>query len=173
MIWILILVAAVVVGAGVAMGVALASRSRRDYAARLEVVPGVATDAPTEWAGAHTPEARLHRRLGDAVRAMRDQPHLGGPTFVAQRSALEEEAIRIDRRLISLSKLRGGEVDDVAPLVDDFETAVTELVTAALDDPTTHAQVLRESEIRLQALEAARAEVERIDREQRGDTAGT
>ncbi len=57
---------------GVAAYVAL--RNAQDFSDANEVVPGVPTSAPKAWAGAHTPEARLHRRLRDAVMASRPTP---------------------------------------------------------------------------------------------------
>lgn len=165
----LVVGAAVVVAAGIALAIALASSARRDYAARLEVVPGTPSAAPRSWAGSHTPAARMHRRLGDAVRSMRDQPALAGAVFVAQREVLEQEALRIDERLIAFDRLPGGEVGEIEPLVSAFEEAVTRLVTATLDDPATHETVLRDAGDRLEALRLARAEVEQIDRAQRGE----
>lgn len=171
MIW-LVLVALAVAVAGGAMVGALVTRAKRDQAEQLQVVPGVDSGAPVAWAGAHTAEAKLHRRLGAAVRSMRAHPSLGGADFVAQRSALEQEAVRIDTRLIAVAALadprRGEGIEQVASLVERFEFAVAELVTASLDDPALLEAAISESELRLRALEEARAEVERLDRPQAG-----
>lgn len=171
MTWLLLGMVAVV-AVGVAFGAALAAGARREQRARLEVVPGVATTAPIAWAGAHTAEAKLHRRLGDAVRAMRSQPALSAPVFADQRRALEQEAVRIDARLIAFAALTGDRrsagIEQVAGLVHRFEAAVADLVTASLDDPASLETVISESELKLRALEAARAEVERLDRPSAG-----
>ena len=171
MIW-LVLVALAVAVAGGAMVGALVTRARREQAEQLQVVPGVDSGAPVAWAGAHTAEAKLHRRLGAAVRSMRAQPSLGGADFAAQRGALEQEAVRIDRRLVAVSALTAPRRDDgieqVASLVACFEAAVADLVTASLDDPALLEAAISESELRLRALEAARAEVERFDRPETG-----
>ena len=171
MIWLFIAVLAVAVAGG-AMAVALASRAKRDQTEQLQVVPGRDSGAPVAWAGAHSTEAKLHRRLGAAVRSMRAQPSLGGMAFVAQRTALEHEAMRIDARLIAVAALTGPHRDDgieqVASLVERFESAVGDLVTASLDDPALLEAAISESEVRLRALEEARAEVERLDRPQAG-----
>ena len=171
MIWLVLVVLAVAVAGG-AMAVALATRAKRDQAEQLQVVPGVDSGAPVAWAGAHTAEAKLHRRLGAAVRSMRAQPSLGGADFVAQRSALEQEAVRIDRRLIAVAALtaprREEGIEQAASLVERFEAAVADLVTASLDDPALLEAAISESEVRLRALEEARAEVERLDRPQAG-----
>lgn len=158
------------VAAGLVFAAALAARAQRDRRALLEVVPGLATAAPIAWAGAHGREAKLHRRLGAAVRALRSSPSLGAPAFLDQRAALEQEALRIDARLIAFASLTGDRrregIEQVAGLVERFESAVADLVTAALDDPASLEAAIGESEIRLRALEAARAEVEQLDRQQ-------
>lgn len=164
MTWFLLVVALAGLAVG-GMGGALAVRARRDRDDRLEVVPGVASNAPAEWAGAHSPEARLHRRLGDAVRAMRAQAALA--SVAEQRVAMEQEALRIDARLIAVAGFPGERRDrsiaEVSVLVDRFEAAVADLVEAALGDTSTLESVISESEVRLRALEEARAEVERLE----------
>lgn len=164
MIWFLLVVvlAGLVVG-GAAGALAVRARTERDE--RLEVVPGVRSGAPVAWAGAHTPEAKLHRRLGDAVRSMRASP--GAAELAEQRDALEQEALRIDARLVAVAALaephRSRSIEEVAGLVERYESAVAGLVTASLGERGTLDAVIAESEIRLRALEAARAEVERLD----------
>lgn len=161
--------------AGLAVGAfagALAVQARRKRDARLEVVPGVRSGAPVAWAGAHTPEGRLHRRLGDAVRSLRAQPALEGPVMGGQRSALEQEALRIDAHLVAVAALTGPRrapaIAEVGGLVDRLESAVADLVTASVADASALDAVIAESEIRLRAIEEARAEVERIDGQQPG-----
>lgn len=167
MTWILLAVVAVIVAGG-AMVAGLAVQARRQRADRLHVVPGVENAAPAAWAGAHTPEAKLHRRLGDAVRSMRVPPGMSSSLFDAQRVALEQEALRIDARLIAVAALAGSRreegIAEVATLVDRYEAAVGDLVIASLDDSTSLDAVISESELRLRALQAARAEVEQADR---------
>lgn len=166
MTWLFLVIAVAGLAIG-GMAGALAVRGRNDRNARLEIVPGVPSGAPESWAGAHTPEARLHRRIGDAVRSLRAQPTLSAPTFVDQRAALEQEALRIDARLIAVAALTGPRreqgIADVAALVERFEGAIADLVTASLDDQSSLEAVISESEIRLRALEAARAEIEQLD----------
>ena len=52
--------------AAVGVAAALAVSAGRRLAKAHQAVPEVATPAGAGWAGAHSPEARLHRRLGDA-----------------------------------------------------------------------------------------------------------
>ena len=169
MIWLLVALVAVAVVGG-AMAVAIATQQQRSRAERLQIVPGVATRAPVAWAGAHTLEARLHRRLGEAVRSMHAAPASNSPMLTEQRHALEQEAVRIDARLIAVAALTGVQrapaIERVGELVERYESAVADLVSTSLDDPSALEAAISESEIRLRALEAARAEVEQIDRQQ-------
>ena len=169
----LLLVAAVVGIVG--FGVALALRSRQDFAAANEVVPGTRSPAPASWAGAHTPEAKLHRRLGEAVRAARANPRLVELGLAAQTRQIEAEALAIDERLVAAAalpaRLRTDAVAEFDPLVAALEDAVATLVTSVSvgDSKELLAQTVSEADLKLQALAQARAEVERIDR----DAAGT
>lgn len=102
----LLILAGVLVAAGVAGVTVLAMRIKRRYAESNEVVPGRATSAPPEWAGAHTPEARLHRRLIDAVAALRAHPLLDeGSGRLEARVSLEEEIVAVDEQLVAVAAL--------------------------------------------------------------------
>ena len=98
-----ILLAAVVSIVG--FGVALSVRGKRDFAKQNEVVPGIASPAPASWAGAHSPEAKLHRRLADAVRAVNGNPRLGELGLSMQTKQIEAEAMAIDERLVAAAGL--------------------------------------------------------------------
>ena len=98
-----ILLAAVVSIVG--FGVALSVRGKRDFAKQNEVVPGRASPAPASWAGAHSPEAKLHRRLADAVRAVNGNPRLGELGLSMQTKQIEAEAMAIDERLVAAAGL--------------------------------------------------------------------
>src|SRR3954454_9310625 len=87
-------VAAVVVAATVVV-----RGQKKSYAQANEVVPGRATKAPAEWAGAHTPEARMHRRLRDAVDALRANPAMEDAYMLAPRVSLRRQAGAVSGRL--------------------------------------------------------------------------
>ncbi len=167
-----LIVAVVAIGG---FAVALAVRGKREYDRSNEVVPGVASSAPSSWAGAHSPEARLHRRLRDAVAALRANPNLEAHGLSRQTADLEREALAIDERLVAAAALpectRADAVAAFEPLVTTFEDAVTQLVTSATvaDSKELVEQAVTDADLRLQALAAARAEVEQIDRRERGD----
>lgn len=156
-----LLVLIVVLVAAVAWAVA-ARRVGEGQRAANQVVPGTATAAPAAWAGAHTPEARLHRRLRDAVAAA--AVTAGGDaigTFDV-RATLEQQALALDQRLVAAAALpettRSAAVAQVAVAVESLEAAVAALVASLATGSDTAAQ--DEVAERLRALEAARAELE-------------
>ena len=88
----------VLIGAG-AFAFALARSGKQQYDAQGQIVPGVASEAPASWAGAHTPEAKLHRRLGAAMRGLREVAGAPGEEvrLLELRVELEQQALEIDR----------------------------------------------------------------------------
>ena len=164
----LVLVAAVV--AIVGFGVALTVSSKREFRQANEIVPGLKSSAPASWAGAHSPEAKLHRRLGDAVRAAHANPKFKELGLSAKTDQVGLEAQAIDDRLIAAAALpqshRAEAVEALAPAVQDLEDAVAALIrsTTVAESKELLQQSVSEADIKLQALAKARAEVERIDR---------
>ena len=163
-----ILLAAVVSIVG--FGVALSVRGKRDFAKQNEVVPGIASPAPASWAGAHSPEAKLHRRLADAVRAVNGNPRLGELGLSMQTKQIEAEAMAIYERLVAAAGLpsshRAVAVAEFEPHVKALEDAVATLIksTTVSDSKQLLEQVISEADLQVQALAQARAEVEAIDR---------
>lgn len=168
----LILVVAVV--AIIGFGVALTVRSKKDFDDANEVVPGTKSAAPTSWAGAHSPEAKLHRRLGAAVRGARNNPRLVELGLAAQTKQIEDEALAIDERLIAAAGLparhRGDAVAEFEPQVAALEDAAAALVksTTVSQSKELLEQAVSDADIKLQALTQARAEIEQLDNEVRG-----
>jgi len=130
---IVVLLVLFVLAAAVA-ATAVVRSQKRSYARANEVVAGRATRAPAEWAGAHTPEALMHRRLRDAVEALRANPALEDAFLLDARVSLEEQAVAVDERLIATAALpEGVRAEPLAKLsgaVDAVEAAVAALVTA-------------------------------------------
>ncbi len=168
-----------VLAAVVAFGVALAVRSRKEFAEQNEVVPGVRSPAPAAWAGAHTPEAKLHRRLRVAVDAARANPRLVELGLAERVRQIEAEALAIDERLVAAAALpervRADAVAEFEAPVAALEDAVAALSrsVSVSDSKELLQQAVSDADIRLQALAEARAEVERIDREGPGTLPGT
>lgn len=98
---VVLLVVVLAVAAVVLFAVALARRSKAQLAAGLES-PGMPPGAPAEWAGQHTPEAKMHRRLIALARSLAAIP-LGGAAEIERRVALEQRIQQLDQRLIGLA----------------------------------------------------------------------
>jgi len=143
----------------------VAISGKRSFARAGEVVPGVATRAPASWAGAHSPEAKLHRRLRDAVAAGRANAALDRVGLTEARAAIEGQAVVVDDGLVVVAALpvsmRGKALVDVESAVQAVETAVGTLgATSARVALTGVDGVLAEVRERVALLAAARAELE-------------
>lgn len=110
----------------------IALRNAQDFSDANEIIPGVPTNAPKEWAGAHSPEARLHRRLRDAMEAVRANATLDDASMASVRTALEAEALAADDRLIAAAALPKGHREEpirrITDTVESIEALVANLV---------------------------------------------
>jgi hypothetical protein len=163
---IVLLIVALVVAAGGGAAIALASSSKRKYARQGQIVPGVESKAPASWAGAHTPEAKLHRRLGNAVAAVRANAAVDA--FSSARTTFEAEALALDERLVAAAALpesvRAEPMAKVAAAVDALEAAAGALaLQQAHGDPAVLAGAVNDVDERMRALAEARAELDRAD----------
>ena len=152
----LVLVAAVVAATAVLRS------GKRQYAQANEVVPGAASRAPAEWAGAHTPEARLHRRLRDAVAGLRANPALEDAWALEARVTLEQQALAVDDRLVAVAALparvRAEPLAAVSSAVDAVEAAVAALADSSQPAPERSRldQAMTEVQDRVAVLEQGR-----------------
>ena len=159
----------VILVAAVATAVAYgAMRNKRAFAKQNEIIAGTASRAPAAWAGAHSPEALLHRRLRGAVDASRAQLAAAGSGFEEVVAAIARGAQDIDDRLIAAAALpapqRTTAIAAIEPSVVALENAVAGLTANALaSDQTVLAGAIAEAHQRLDALAAARAEVDEAD----------
>ncbi|MGH1505450.1 MAG: hypothetical protein ACRBI6_18000 [Acidimicrobiales bacterium] len=159
------------VGAGIYLAGAKAVKRSADRS--LQIVPGVELDVPANWYGSHEAEARLHRRLRDAVASVRSAA-ASDASLAVTLGQLEEHALRLDRHLINIARLpastRQPQVAEATRAVETFEELTAQTITGAtsfaVDSSTSDLTRLTEE---LGALEAARQEVEEIDRRQRGE----
>jgi hypothetical protein len=124
----LVLVACLAAAAGVFV---MTTRIRGGAQRANEIIPGQPTDAPVSWSGSHDPEARLHRRIRDALSLLRSDPKSDyDGARIDARVRLEIAATALDNRLITASKtpprLR-------EPLVTHADAAVTELENLAAE----------------------------------------
>lgn len=162
----LLVVLLVVAVLAVAAAVVVVRSGRRSFATANEVVPGVATRAPAEWAGSHSPEAKLHRRIRDAVAALRADPALDDGGMLGTRTTLEQQALGVDERLVAAAALpervRAEPLARVASAVDALEVAVASLGEAspALGTRTALDDAMAEVTERVALLAEARAELD-------------
>ncbi len=130
---VLVVVLALLVIAAVATATVVVRSGKRSYAKANEVVPGTPSRAPAEWAGAHSPEARLHRRLRDSVEALRANPAMEDAWMLDARVSLEQHAVAVDERLIAVAALpervRAEPLAGVTVAVDAVEVAVASLAS--------------------------------------------
>jgi hypothetical protein len=165
MFWVILTIIAV---AAVVGTVAFASRLLRSTRRHLhdyrQVVPGIGPVTRQEWAGAHSPEAKLHRRIRDAVKAA----HAQSGASASALAQLDQAAVALDQRLIDAAALpdrhRAGAIAGIAPLVDRFEDGVAGLAHTSPDALSASFDAsMAAIQHELDALAQARAEVERID----------
>jgi hypothetical protein len=160
-----LLVAVLIVVVGVVAYVAL--RNAQDFSDANEVIPGVPTRAPKEWAGAHSPEARLHRRLRDSMEALRSNAALDDPSLGSIRADIERQALVTDDRLVAAAALpRGGREEPVRQLgkdVEAIEALVADLVELRGPTEGDVGRRLEEVRIRLALLAEARSELAALD----------
>jgi hypothetical protein len=125
----LLLVGLVGVVAAVGLVAVLVARDRRR---RNQVVPGTDTGAPSSWAGSHTPEARLHRRLRDAVLATRAVDDPDG-SLLAARVEVEHAALATDRHLVALAAMPEREAASRMPAARAAVKAVESAASSIAD----------------------------------------
>ncbi len=167
--WVVIVLIAILlvvsVGVGVVAG-ALALSSRRSYRAANEIVPGVGTGAPASWAGAHTPEALLHRQLRDAMLGLSRHPRRDDPSFLDLRVSLEQQALAVDEQLIAVAALPEGHRAEplavVTAAIEAVEGAVVALATTMSAPAPSLEQSTAELTERFHLIEEARAELDRL-----------
>lgn len=163
----LLILFVVVVVIGGAVG-AIALNQKRSFKKANELVPGQATAAPAHWAGSHSPEAKLHRRLTGALAALRSNPTLSDAAFMDSRASMQEAAVRMDERLIAAAGLpashRAQAIAAVETQVTGLEDAIAGLVlsTSGVEDQQALANSVRAAQIRLDALASARTELDQL-----------
>ena len=109
--------------------VALASRGKRRAKEALGLSPALAKDVPREWAGAHSPEARMHRRLAAAAKSLSGQP-MGDAVEIEKRVAVEQQILQLDEQLVAAAVVPGPRklelLAELEPLVAAVESSVAD-----------------------------------------------
>lgn len=184
MTWLVLVVAAAVVAFGGAAAAIVAARSaarrvKENYQRSNQVVPGIASNAPTGWLGSHDPEAKLHRRLIDAIRALhasQDLDTIG--TYLDLRVEIEQRAIEIDNELVVTAglpvPLREAPLERLNAEVSALEAAVAEVgVAAASGRAGRMEELLAEIRRRTSSLDRTREVLEELDRRERDEVGGS
>lgn len=130
---VLILGLLLLIAGGVAFAVALAKKGQDRYDAQNQLAPGGGTDAPAEWAGSHSEEANLHRRLIGVMQDLDAMSRVGEEdvTGLELRVELEQHALAVDRRLVRIAAMpaaaRGPELAQTEVSVVAIEQAAEDL----------------------------------------------
>ena len=144
----------------------IALRNAQDFSDANEVIPGVPTTAPKEWAGAHSVEARLHRRLRDAMTALRANRSLDEPAMIQVREALEREALAIDEQLVAAAALpqrvRDEPLRQVTAAVESVEATVADVVLLRGPERASTEDAIEQVRTRLALVAEARAELDAL-----------
>ena len=122
-----------------AVALALALRNKAAYDRSNELIPGVKTVAPASWAGSHEPEARLHRRLRQALDALRaNQAFDHDGSLLDIRVELEQQAVEVDQQLVATAALplhlRPEPLSRLTAAVESLEQAVADLAGSSAAD---------------------------------------
>lgn len=133
----LIALALIVGPAAVGIAVIALSQGRAlDLANR--VVAGVPTRAPRSWAVSHDPEAVLHRRLRDAMRALAAITAWDTVASAMLRMDLEQTAGDLDDHLVAIARLpaaaKAGLIASASRTVAQVEAAVGDYAAATGPD---------------------------------------
>jgi hypothetical protein len=155
-------------------GVAAILYARHRLKRQLRLRPGTPSKAPTSWLVSTGEPARLHRRLRHATASARAARAVGDATTAPLVAEIEEHAIVLEAHLVVAARMkhRGRATRKaVASQVKELEVVVARLAASSLRTPTTAAlpgaplNRLAEVSERLDALEAARAELDAIELE--------
>ncbi len=158
-------VVAVVIGGAIG-ALVLATQSRREFRAANRVVGDVESPAPASWAGSHDPEARLHRRLRDAMSALSaNQAFDDDGGLLDLRVELEQQALALDTQLVAIAGLSAGQrpaqLARAEESVAAIEATVGSLVgVSAADTERRMGRLLDELASRTGVVREARSDVE-------------
>ena len=162
MAWLLLLVFLAIIAVAYVM-----ARNAQDFSDANQIIPGVPTKAPKGWAGAHSPEARLHRRLRDSMEVLRTNAALDDHSLADVRASLEREALAVDDTLVTVAALpkqhRVEPLDRITKAVEIIETTVSSVVLMrgpTLAESEAHIADIR---TRLRLVQEARAELSGLD----------
>ncbi len=130
----LVLAVLVLIGGVAAILVVISRHQKQSIAYDNEIVPGIPSNAPQSWAGSHDPEAKLHRRLRDAVRALRAVNAYDTAASVQLRAGLEQSALAVDHHLVAIAGIpaahRAQPLAEATTMVEAIESGVAQYASA-------------------------------------------
>jgi len=133
---VIVVIIVVVLVCVVGFAVALAGRGRRRAKEALGLSPVLAKDVPREWAGAHSPEARMHRRLASAAKSLSGQP-MGDAVEIEKRVAVEQQILQLDEQLVAAATVPGPRkvelLAELEPLVAAVESSVADSASGRVE----------------------------------------
>lgn len=114
----------------VGFAVALAGKGKRRAKEALGLSPALVKDVPREWAGAHSPEAKMHRRLAAAAKSLSGQP-MGDAVEIEKRVTVEQQILQLDEQLVAAAAVPGPRktqlLAEIEPLVAAVESTVADV----------------------------------------------
>jgi hypothetical protein len=135
---ILLVLVVIVVLAATAFGIALVRSSRRQLTRDTDLP--FPSRAPDRWAVSHEPEAKLHRRLRDAVRVLDGNRGMLGAAALDEQVQITIAAQDLDDQLVSMAPLADeAKAEALAGLdaqVADLERRVAAVVLPPASGPT-------------------------------------
>src|ERR1700749_3974291 len=93
---VVILALILIVGLTVTVVAVVGRNQQRALSRNSQLIPGRPTRAPRAWAVSHDPEAKLHRRLRDAMTALHAADSFDTGSTVVLRADLEQTALNLD-----------------------------------------------------------------------------
>ncbi len=124
-----------IVAVAIAVAAVVHRRQQRALARDSQLIAGRPTRAPASWAVSHDPEARLHRRLRDAMAALHAVDAMDTGSTVTLRADLEQTAIALDDQLVVVAQLTPPQRQEllaaITATVESIEAAVGRYAAAA------------------------------------------
>jgi hypothetical protein len=135
---VVVLTLVVLAGLTVAVIATVGRSQQRALKRNNQLVAGRSTRAPQSWAVSHDPEARLHRRLRDALAALHAANSIDTGSTVMLRADLEQTALDVDDHLVAVAQLGPAHKEEllasITTTVECIEAAVARYAAAAAPD---------------------------------------
>lgn len=160
---VLVVLGLLAVVSAVAVAAVIALRNKSAFERSNDLIPGVRSAAPAAWAGSHDPEARLHRRLRQALDALRaNQAFDHDGHLLDLRVELEQQAVEVDEQLVATAALpvhlRSDPLERLTAAVASIEQAVADLAGASATETSARlARALDDVRVRTGLVAQARA----------------